>query len=311
MKKIRIGTRDSKLALWQAQKVASLLTENHIETEIVKVKTEGDKDLVTPLYAMGVQGIFTKTLDAHLLSQKVDIVVHSMKDVPVQLAQGIAQAAVLPRANYHDLLVFKEKKFAAHFVESDTDKILQGTIATGSVRRKATLLHHFPKLNIVNLRGNVQTRMQKLQENDWDAAIFAAAGLERIQERPSNAIEIKWMLPAPAQGTIMVVCRTEDKDISQICENINDAATAMCVKEERNFLATLLGGCSTPISALAQIINNEMIFKGEIYALDGKEKFRVEKQVVLSKADNLGVVSAEGILQQGAHKLVQSMKKNT
>ena len=309
-KKIRIGTRDSKLAVWQAGKVAALLTQNGWECELVTVKSEGDLDLVTPLYAMGVQGVFTKTLDAYLLSDKVDVVVHSMKDVPIQLAQGIVQAAVLKRASYKDLLVYKNKESIQRFFTSNADEqtSVEGVIATGSVRRKAALLHRFPRLHIENLRGIVQTRMKKLQENNWDAAVFAAAGLERIEERPENAIEVDWMLPAPAQGAIMVVCKHHDNEMIEACKSLNDKDTAACVHIEREFLKGLMGGCSTPISALAQIEEELLIFKGNIYSLDGKQKYEIEKTVKTSEAEGLGERCALELLDEGAKTIVEQIR---
>ena len=198
--------------------------------ELVYIKSEGDIDLKTPLYEMGVQGIFTRSLDAALLNHKIDIAVHSMKDVPTQLPAGIIQSAVLPRGPVNDLLVFKnghdflnEESYAAH-------------IATSSLRRKAQWLNKYPGHRIHNLRGNVNTRLRKLSEENWDAAIFAQAGLERIDLRPENSQVIDWMLPAPAQGAIMVVCRKEDNDTLEACRNFNDESTALCTKIERDFL---------------------------------------------------------------------------
>lgn len=310
-KKIRIGTRDSKLAVWQAEKVETLLTQNGYACELIKVKSEGDLDLVTPLYAMGVQGVFTKTLDAYLLSNKVDIVVHSMKDVPIQLAQGIVQAAVLKRASYKDLLVYKDAAVAEKYFLSNIDeqKLVEGVVATGSVRRKAALLNKFPNIKVENLRGNVQTRMQKLHNNNWDAAIFAAAGLERIEERPENAREINWMLPAPAQGAIMVVCKKEDEEMLEACKLLNDYSTALCVKAERDFLKTLMGGCSTPISALAEIHNDKIIFKGNIFSLDGKTKMEIEKIADIDSADFIGESCGKELLANGAESIVAEIRE--
>jgi hydroxymethylbilane synthase len=309
---LRIGTRDSKLALWQAQKVQTLLLEKNIPAEIIPVKSEGDMDLVTPLYAMGVQGVFTKTLDAYLLSYKIDLAVHSMKDVPTQLAQGIAQAAVLKRGNYKDIFIYKNETVYKKYFCSNTDeqRLLEGIVATGSVRRKSQLLHRFSKLKIENLRGNVQTRLRKLNENNWDAAIFAAAGLERIDELPPASAEMNWMLPAPAQGAIVVVCRENDHEVFDMLHSLDDAPTALCTKIERDFLKTLMGGCSTPISALAEIKEDKLFFKGNILSLDGKEKMEIEKETTLSNAGELGVSAAKELLQRGADKLITAIKNH-
>jgi hydroxymethylbilane synthase len=310
--KLRIGTRDSKLAIWQAKKVQALLAAIHIESVLVPVKSDGDLDLITPLYAMGVQGVFTKTLDAFLLSEKIDIAVHSMKDVPTQLAQGIQQAAVLSRANFLDLLLYKTDNDRDKYFTDDpeTQRKLTGVIATGSVRRSAQLLHRFPKLTIENLRGNVQTRMRKLQESDWDGAVFAAAGLERIDERPRNAAELDWMLPAPAQGAIMVVCREKDIFTLERLASLNDEPTALCTKMERDFLKTLMGGCSTPISALAEIQQDRLSFKGNILSPDGKEKLEIERNVQLLDAADVGTICAQELLEKGARKIVDNIRLN-
>lgn len=307
---IRIGTRESKLALWQATKVQELLKKENIESELIPVKSAGDLDLITPLYDMGVQGVFTKTLDAYLLSNKIDIAVHSMKDVPTQLAKGIQQAAVLERANYKDLLVYKEDHFLFNFSTENKEEqsAFEGIIATGSIRRKAQLLHRFPKLQIENLRGNVQTRMRKLHDLNWDAAIFAAAGLERINERPENAVELDWMLPAPAQGAILIVARANDNETLKKLAILNHLETDLCTKIERDFLQALHGGCSTPISALALKRDNKIIFKGNILSTDGKEKLEVEKSANLKDANNLGKECAMELLKNGAQEIINQFK---
>jgi hydroxymethylbilane synthase len=208
---LKIGTRESQLAVWQATLVKDLLIRQGIESELIFIKSEGDIDLKTPLYEMGVQGIFTKTLDAALLNKKIDIAVHSMKDVPTQLADGIAQAAVLKRGNYRDIFIVNNEQLTVND-KKPISEILNSpsgeggfTIATSSIRRKAQWLHRYPNHTIENLRGNVNTRLKKLAESNWHGAIFAAAGLERINLRPKNAIELEWMLPAPAQGAIIIV----------------------------------------------------------------------------------------------------------
>ena len=176
---LKIGTRESQLAVWQATKVQTLLKENGVEAELIFIKSEGDKDLITPLYELGVQGIFTKNLDAALLNNKIDLAVHSMKDVPTLLANGIRQAAVLKRASYKDILVFKGDKKEIED-ELNSPFSIQNSpliIATSSIRRKAQWLNRYPNHRIENLRGNVNTRLQKLKDNNWNGAIFAAAGL--------------------------------------------------------------------------------------------------------------------------------------
>ncbi len=291
VKPLKIGTRESELAVWQATQVQVFLKQQGVSAELIYINSEGDADLVTPLYEMGVQGIFTKTLDAALLNNKIDIAVHSMKDVPTQLAEGLQQAAVLKRASYKDILVYKNDK---DFLE---DKNSSAIIATSSIRRKAQWLHRYPNNKFDTLRGNVNTRLKKVYENDWNGAIFAAAGLERIHLRPKNSIDLDWMLPAPAQGAIMIVCREDDPTSFEACKSFNDADTSLCTKIERDFLRTLLGGCSTPISALAEVKNDTIFFKGNICSPDGKQKFEIEKEVLIIDADKSGNIAAKEMLE--------------
>jgi hydroxymethylbilane synthase len=311
-KVIRIGTRESQLAVWQAAKVKALLLQNGFAAELVYIKSEGDIDLQTPLYEMGVQGIFTKSLDTALLNNKIDIAVHSMKDVPTQLAKGIVQAAVLKRASYKDLFVYKDASILSIWhLKADSVKIpieVAGIIATSSIRRKAQWLNRYPNHTIENLRGNVNTRLRKVEESNWNGAVFAAAGLERINLRPENSIELDWMLPAPAQGAIMVVCREEDDFCLNACYYFNDVNTALCTKTERDFLKTLFGGCSTPISALAEIKKETLFFKGNILSLDGEEKIEIEINASARRAEELGINAAHELLNKGGKKIADNIR---
>ncbi len=295
-KVIRIGTRESQLAAWQATRVQELLKGFGYSSELIYIKSEGDTDLKTPLYEIGVQGIFTRALDIALLNGEIDIAVHSMKDVPTVMAAGIVQAAVLPRASYTDILVP-----GPGFSEVDG---VPRVIATSSVRRKAQWLHRFPADSLENLRGNVNTRLRKVAESNWHGAIFAAAGLERIGLRPENAISLDWMLPAPAQGAIMVVCKAGDDQCMEACSLLNDEDTEMCTHIERQFLRTLMGGCTTPISALARVADGMVLFEGSILNVDGTEKMAVNKIVLLSEARGLGKIAGEEILAMGAARLL-------
>jgi hydroxymethylbilane synthase len=308
-KSIRIGTRDSQLAIWQATQVKELLARSGFASELIFIKSEGDIDLVTPLYELGVQGIFTKSLDAALLSGKIDIAVHSMKDVPTQLPEGIIQAAVLPRGAVRDLLVFKNEIVERRYSSRSADQPF--TIATSSIRRKAQWLNRYPNDNIENLRGNVNTRLQKLQEGNWDAAIFAQAGLERIGLRPPNSLSIDWMLPAPAQGAVVVLCREADEICSKACQHFNDYGTQLCTRIERDFLRQLLGGCSTPISALAEIKDSEIVFKGNILSVDGSEKVDVKAIGKVDESFDLGIKAALDLLNRGGQKIVDGIRYAT
>lgn len=304
---IRIGTRESQLAIWQADLVKKLLQDNGLAAELVFIKSEGDIDLVTPLYAMGVQGVFTRSLDAALLSNRIDIAVHSMKDVPVQLPRGIVQAAVLERASHKDILVVNSRSGITGS-ELLSRHPLPYVIGTSSIRRKAQWLNRYPDTVIENLRGNVNTRLKKVAESHWHGAIFAAAGLERINVRPENSIDLDWMLPAPAQGAIMVVARTGDSKIIDAFAPINNTDTAMAVKVERDFLSALMGGCSTPISALAKVSEDSILFAGNIISPDGQQKVAVERTFHKSDADTAGIVAGQYVLEQGGREIVTAFK---
>jgi hydroxymethylbilane synthase len=315
---LRIGTRDSQLAVWQATLVQGLLKEAGVASELVYMKSEGDIDTVTPLYALGVTGVFTKTLDAALLNERIDIAVHSMKDVPVQLAAGIQQAAVLKRASHKDLFVphpSLSKAQANAFLEDSPHEVADSTdpvVATSSIRRIAQWRRRYPHHQFDNLRGNVNTRLRKVAESNWAGAIFAAAGLERINLRPPNAIELDWMLPAPAQGAIMIVCRQRDKYALDSCRPLNHEETALCTKIERDFLAGLMGGCSTPISALAEVINGEVVLKGQVIDPNDLKQgiAEISGQDPVSNASGMGKRSAERLLSGGAAKSIVERIRN-
>ncbi len=307
---LRIGTRESQLAVWQARQVQQSLQVRGISSELVYIKSGGDIDLKTPLYQMGVQGIFTKELDAALLNDRIDIAVHSMKDVPTQLADGLAQAAVLPRGPVHDLLVFKNREAQEKYHQLETDHSIQAplTIATSSIRRKAQWLNRFPHHHIENLRGNVNTRLRKLSEEPWDAAIFAQAGLERIGLRPETSIVLDWMLPAPSQGAIVVLCREQDRLSIEAASPLNDPDTALCTLIEKDFLKTLMGGCSTPISAYASIAGEEVYFRGNLLSTDGKQNLSVEANMPVNQSFDLGKRSADQLLRNGGQAIVEDIQ---
>nr|WP_293303568.1 hydroxymethylbilane synthase [Allomuricauda sp.] len=297
---IRIGTRDSELALWQATTVQQKLEELGYDTSLVPIKSTGDEILDKPLYELGITGIFTKTLDIALLKGQIDIAVHSMKDVPTQLPKDIVQVAVLERAITHDILVHK----GLNFLESD----VPATIATGSLRRKAQWLNKYPHHSVVDLRGNVNTRLLKLIENDWNGAIFAQAGLERIKLLPKDALQLDWMIPAPAQGAMVVVAKYEDTFSKEALAKLNHKESEIATTIERQFLRTLEGGCTAPIGALAQIKEQTVHFEGVVFSLDGKQKISLNKSVPLSQANGLGEQCAKEVLQQGGDKLMQEIR---
>lgn len=300
-KTIRIGTRDSELALWQAHTVQKKLQDLGYKTEIVAVKSQGDLLLDKPLYELGITGIFTKTLDVAMINGEVDIAVHSLKDVPTTLPQGIVQAAVLERANPYDILVHKGD---LSFLETE------GVIATGSLRRNAEWLHKYPNHQVVNLRGNVNTRLQKLEDNNWNGAVFAAAGLERINLTPKNHRTLDWMIPAPAQGAMVVVAMESDAFTIDAVSQLNHIETEICTYIERQFLKTLEGGCTAPIGAYAKYDENNDIleFKGVLLSIDGKDRLFLDKKVAVSEWKKLGFHSAQELLNNGGHQLMEKIK---
>ena len=302
-KTIRIGTRDSELALWQAHTVEKKLNDLGYKTQIISVKSTGDIILDKPLYELGITGIFTKTLDVAMINGAVDIAVHSMKDVPTALPKGIVQAAVLERANTLDILVHK----------GNLDFLNElGTIATGSLRRQAQWLNKYPTHKVVDLRGNVNLRMKKLNEGNWNGAIFAAAGLERINLKPENYIDLDWMIPAPAQGAMLVVAMQNDAFTLDAVSQLNNIETEIVTYIERQFLKTLEGGCTAPIGALARYDEKEDIlhFQGVLFSLDGKEKIEVDKVVPIEEWKKLGFYSAQEVLNNGGTKLMMEIKNN-
>lgn len=327
MKKIiRIGTRDSELALWQANTVKSKLENLGYATQLVPVKSQGDLVLDKPLYEIGITGIFTKTLDIAMINGTVDIAVHSMKDVPTRLPNGIVQTAVLERASSGDVLVSPS---VAHGNKINWENPC--TIASGSLRRKAQWLHRYPHHTVVDLRGNVNTRLQKLKNNQWDGAIFAKAGLERLGFLKSCNVEnadfkgaaenLDWMLPAPAQGAMVVVALQQDEFSVTATSKLNHAPSQICTHIERDFLRTLEGGCTAPIGAYAEIIEDRILFKGCLFSVDGETKLEIEKEIALtnlqvamdkngqSSVHEFGMECAQEILRNGGVELMRNIKK--
>ncbi|RCT53708.1 hydroxymethylbilane synthase [Winogradskyella sp. KYW1333] len=299
---IRIGTRDSKLAMWQAKTVQSLLEKLGHKTVLVPIKSTGDIVLDKPLYELGITGIFTKTLDIAILNEDIDIAVHSLKDVPTQLPKGIVQAAVIKRGNVNDTLVYKNNE---EFL-SAKDAI----VATGSLRRRAQWLNRYPTHTVVGLRGNVNSRLEKLESNDWNAAIFAAAGIGRLNIKPENAINLHWMIPAPAQGAVMITALESDEEIRTICAEINHEETEICTTIERKFLRQLEGGCTAPIGALAYIKNEEVNFKGILLSKDGSKKIEVSKVVPLGEHSDIGEFCADYIIGKGGKTLMDQLQRS-
>lgn len=302
MKTIKIGTRQSPLALWQANKVALLLEAKGCATEIVPVTSEGDDNLKQPIYSLGLTGVFTRSLDIALLNDKVDIAVHSLKDVPTILPEGLELIAFPERANSNDILVYKSE---------DIFEKSHRTIATGSLRRKAFWNHKFPDDTVVDLRGNVQLRLQKLLDNNWDGAVFAFAGLDRaeilqeLQEKGLHYKVIDWMVAAPSQGILGIVAK-EGFELP----NLNDEECELFATVERQFLNTLEGGCTAPIGALVEKKDKDLYtFKGAVLSIDGQEMLTVESEFFKSEYLNKGKDFANELIAKGAAEMITKIKQ--
>lgn len=300
---IRIGTRDSELATWQAKQVSEKLQLSGHQTELVFVKSEGDINLTTPLTEMGGKGVFTKALDDALLENRIDLAVHSFKDLPTENPLPLAVSAVMEREDPRDSLV------APKGIDFLDDATVQAVIATSSNRRRAQWLHRYPNHEITNIRGNLNTRLRKVKENGWEGAIFAAAGLKRIGLDHHISAYLDWMIPAPAQGAMAVMVREDDDEMINITKGMNHNETKLCTGIERELLNEMEAGCSAPVGAFAWIENNQVIFQAVALKVDGSLQYDIEMTAPVAKAKDLGRIAAKKLLDQGADKLVEEMKK--
>lgn len=297
---IKIATRSSKLALWQATEVQRALERCGVASRLVLIESTGDQQLTQPIYAMGISGVFTKQLDIALLDGTADIAVHSLKDVPTQLAEGLTLSAVLPRGAHQDVVLVKDVAKLEHSF----------TVATSSLRRIAQWRARYPAHQTVPIRGNVQTRIRKYHESDvMDGVIFAKAGLERMHLLPADAITLDWMIPAPAQGVVGILSREGDDTLSQIWPQINHEETFVTSQAERQFLRTLMGGCSVPVSAYAYLRDGAVHFRGGIHSFDGRRKFIVEHAFPEAEWAEAGAAAAHSLLSQpGAEALMTEIR---
>lgn len=299
MKSIRIGTRNSALALWQAREVARHLQNQNYLTEIVPIVSSGDKNLNQPLYALGITGVFTRDLDVALLNDEIDIAVHSLKDVPTQLPEHIELIAHLERDYPQDVLIRKESAKNKEFHELK--------LATSSLRRRAFWLKNFPAAEFSDIRGNIQTRLQKLEEGDFDATILSLAGIKRMNMDIDYEM-LPFMIPAASQGVISVAGHSGKKEINAIIRSINHKPTQICVEMERNFLRTLEGGCTAPIGAFAEIFDDQIRFKAALCSLDGKSSIATDENFVYNEEENAGEKFAAIVLENGGKELMAEIK---
>ena len=306
MKKIKIATRRSPLAIWQAEYVKKELIRNHsdIEIQIVRIQTEGDRFLDAPLFDIGGKGLFIKELEEALLSKNADIAVHSMKDVIVELPKGLEISVIMKREDSHDVLISNQYNSIAEIPDNST-------VGTSSLRRQSQLKQVNSNILFEDLRGNVETRIGKLDDGKYDAIILAAAGIIRLglAERITEFISFSHVLPAVGQGAIGIECRTNDETTQQLIAPLNDKDTSLCVLTERAFSRRLNGGCQLPIASHAVIENNQIKVDGLVARLDGSKVIRLQKIGELEDADKIGSSLAEALLDNGADAILKDYLK--
>jgi hydroxymethylbilane synthase len=294
---IKIGTRKSKLALWQAFHVDEKLKQLGHTSEIIKMVSEGDKVLDTPLPLIGGKGVFTKVLDDALLEGKIDIAVHSLKDIPTENNDLLQISSILERENPLDALVCKNN---LDFLKNEN-----ATIATSSTRRKAQWLSKYPNHTIVDIRGNVPTRLDKLKNSEWDATILACAGLIRLDLKKEIDQSLNWMIGAPAQGAVAIMSLKKNVELNQILKSLNDHDTMVCTNIERDFLNRLNGGCSSPVGAYAYIENDQIFFTAIALNKNGSDEIKIELCENIEDGKDLGKKAAQIAINQGAQNLIK------
>lgn len=303
--KLIIGTRSSDLAMWQANFIKKELEKHHknLKVELVNVKTKGDKILDVALSKIGDKGLFTKELEVALLNNEVDIAVHSLKDLQTEIPKGLKLAAITKRHEVEDVLIARKKNTTIETLPEGA------TVATGSLRRRSQLKHLRPDINVVELRGNVPTRIQKFIDSDWDAIILARAGVERLKLKKhiSSYIPVDIMLPAVGQGALGIEINEKNEFAAEMVSFLHDKNTFAAVSAERKFLKELEGGCQVPIGAYAQVKPNGLYLEGIVGALDGSVTYRAKIRGKKSDAELLGKELAKQISQAGAKSLLEEI----
>lgn len=304
MKTLKIATRQSPLALWQAEHIRARLQELHadLQVELVTFVTQGDKILDTPLAKIGGKGLFVKELEAALLDGRADLAVHSMKDVPMALPEGLSLAVICEREDPLDAFVSNSY--------TSFDELPQGAkVGTSSLRRKSQILKARPDLEIIDLRGNVGTRLSKLDAGNYDAIILASAGLKRLGliDRIRHTLKPAVSLPAVGQGALGLECRDRDQAVLDLILPLLHAETDACVRAERAFNAYLEGGCQVPIAGYATLQNGKIAIEGRVGSVDGATLLKAELQGDVNQAEQLGVALAQNLLAQGAGDLLKAL----
>lgn len=302
---IRIGTRGSQLALYQAEKVKATLESLFpgLQVELKIIKTKGDKILDVALSKIGDKGLFTKEIENELIDGSVDIAVHSLKDLPTKLPEGLKLGAVLERGEFRDAFVSKDGKKLAELKPG-------AVVATSSLRRIAGLLKINDQIVIKDIRGNVNSRLQKMEDGYCDAMIMAAAGLQRLglERYITEVIDPEVVMPAVSQGAIAIETRENDPEVDELMAKVNHTATWNAVVAERAFLSHLEGGCQVPLGCYSRVENNQLVLSGFVASIDGKQYIKETISGELSEGAELGVKMAEKMLERGAHEILSQIK---
>lgn len=307
-KKIIIGSRGSELALWQAKFVKKELEKRNknISVEIKIIKTKGDKILDVALSKIGDKSLFTKELEVELLAKRIDLAVHSLKDLQTQIPDGLKLSAVTKRHPVEDVLIARKKGMTINKLP------LNAVIGTGSLRRRSQLLHLRPDLKTEELRGNVQSRIKKFRESNWDGIILARAGIERLNMKKhiSSYINKKEMLPAVGQGALGIEIHKDNKFVDDILQSIHHDDTYSAVLAERALLRALEGGCQVPIGAIAEVKSNGLYLDALVGSLDGSVTFRKKLRGSKNDPDKLGKKLASDLIKAGAKEILDEIYKN-
>jgi len=302
--KLRLATRKSPLARWQAQWVAQRLQQAGYAAELVFVTTQGDRQQRAPIARLGRQGVFTREIQQAVLEGRADVAVHSLKDLPTEPVPGLVLAGVPQRGPVQDVLVSRTGVLLEELPSG-------AVIGTGSLRRRAQLARRRNDLRFVSLRGNVDTRLRKLQQGECDALVLAEAGLQRLglQEHITQRLPLAWLLPAVGQGAIGLECRSEDAAAAKALARIDDPDTHQAVLAERALLRSLRGGCLAPVAALAQVLHDRLSLQAVVLSGDGERELRVSVSGQVEEAESLGRQAADELLDQGAAELIAQARR--
>jgi len=303
--KLKIGTRGSKLALWQADQVKTAVSAAFPDliVEIEIIKTKGDIILDVSLSKIGDKGLFTKEIEAELINGNIDLAVHSLKDLPTELPEGLCIGGMLPRGEVRDVFISKDGRKLNEMTSGDR-------IATSSLRRKAQLLAYNPDLNIVDIRGNVDTRLRKMEEGHCDALLMAGAGIIRLgySRYITELLDPAVVLPAVSQGAVAIEVREEDERVQRIVNAISDEETWTTTMAERWLLRTLEGGCQIPVACYSEIDQNQLTLTGLVSSIDGKKVIRKSLSCSVDEGSEKAIELAESILKEGGKEILDQIR---